>query len=304
MNLLIDAWAWIIAPEQWSGRYSLPTLLLEQLGYTFAAVGIAALIAVPIGWAIGHTGKGREVAVAVSGAARAIPSFGLLILLVLVIGVTRRAEAALITFVLLAIPSLLAGAYTGLQAIDRATIDAALSTAEVIFFSGITLAILSPEDRTTLLDAASEARRGGATVVFDPNLRPRLWESAEVMREAIMAAARVSDILLPSFDDDAAAFGELTTDETARRYADAGVRLVVVKNASGEMLALENGKITRYAPTPVAEIVDSTAAGDSFNAAFLARYFETGDVIKALAAGATLAAKVIGQRGALIDIGK
>ena len=125
MNLLIDAWAWIIAPEQWSGRYSLPTLLLEQLGYTFAAVGIAALIAVPIGWAIGHTGKGREVAVAVSGAARAIPSFGLLILLVLVIGVTRRAEAALITFVLLAIPSLLAGAYTGLQAIDRATIDAA-----------------------------------------------------------------------------------------------------------------------------------------------------------------------------------
>ena len=187
---------------------------------------------------------------------------------------------------------------------DRATIDAALSTAEVIFFSGITLAILSPEDRTTLLDAASEARRGGATVAFDPNLRPRLWESAEVMREAIMAAARVSDILLPSFDDDAAAFGELTTDETARRYADAGVRLVVVKNASGEMLALENGKITRYAPTPVAEIVDSTAAGDSFNAAFLARYFETGDVIKALAAGATLAAKVIGQRGALIDIGK
>lgn len=125
MNLLIDAWAWIIAPEQWTGRYSLPTLLLEQLGYTFAAVGIAALVAVPIGWAIGHTGKGREVAVAVSGAARAIPSFGLLILLVLVIGVTRRAEAALITFVLLAIPSLLAGAYTGLQAIDRATIDAA-----------------------------------------------------------------------------------------------------------------------------------------------------------------------------------
>ena len=62
---------------------------------------------------------------AISGAARAIPSFGLLILLVLVLGVTRRPEAAIITFVLLAIPSLLAGAYTGIQAIDRATIDAA-----------------------------------------------------------------------------------------------------------------------------------------------------------------------------------
>lgn len=125
MNLIVDAWAWIIAPEQWSGSYALPVLLLQQLGYTFAAVGIAALIAVPAGWAIGHTGRGREVAVAISGAARAIPSFGLLILLVLVLGVTRRPEAALITFVLLAIPSLLAGAYTGLQAIERSTIDAA-----------------------------------------------------------------------------------------------------------------------------------------------------------------------------------
>ena len=125
MNLIIDAWLWIVAPEQWTGPYSLPILFVQQLGYTFASVGIATLIAVPLGWAIGHTGKGREIAVAISGAARAIPSFGLLILLVLVLGVTRRPEAAIITFVLLAIPSLLACAYTGIQAIDRATIDAA-----------------------------------------------------------------------------------------------------------------------------------------------------------------------------------
>ncbi|QPE03805.1 ABC transporter permease subunit [Microbacterium schleiferi] len=125
MNLIIDAWLWIIAPEQWTGNYALPILFLQQIGFTFAAVGIATLVAVPVGWAIGHTGKGREIAVAISGAARAIPSFGLLILLLLVLGVTRRPEAALITFVLLAIPSLLAGAYTGIQAIDRATIDAA-----------------------------------------------------------------------------------------------------------------------------------------------------------------------------------
>ena len=62
---------------------------------------------------------------AISGAARAIPSFGLLILLVLVFGVLRTSEAAIITFVLLAIPSLLAGAYSGLEAIDRRTVDAA-----------------------------------------------------------------------------------------------------------------------------------------------------------------------------------
>ncbi|MFX8926134.1 ABC transporter permease, partial [Acinetobacter baumannii] len=85
----------------------------QQLYYTFLSVLIAALIAVPLGWLIGHTGRGREVAVAISGAARAIPSFGLLIFLVLLLGVLHKPEAAVITFVLLGIPPLLAGAYTG-----------------------------------------------------------------------------------------------------------------------------------------------------------------------------------------------
>jgi len=125
MNLFADALAWIFAPERFEGPYSLQILVGQQLLYTFVSVLIAAAIAIPAGWAIGHTGRGREVAVAISGAARAIPSFGLLILLVLLFGVLHRPEAAIVTFVLLAIPSLLAGAYTGFEAIDRRTIDAA-----------------------------------------------------------------------------------------------------------------------------------------------------------------------------------
>ena len=108
---------------------ALPVLLGQHLAYTAVSVLIAALIALPLGWLIGHTGRGREVAVAVSGAARAIPSFGLLVLLVLLLGVLRTPEAAVITFVILAIPSLLAGAYTGLEAIDRRVIDAARAIA-------------------------------------------------------------------------------------------------------------------------------------------------------------------------------
>lgn len=125
MNLILDAFAWMADPAQWTGNYALPKLLGEHLALTAISVLIAAAIAVPIGWLIGHTGKGREIAVAVSGAARAIPAFGLLILLVLLLGVLRVPQAAVITFVLLAIPSLLAGAYTGLEAIDRRVIDAA-----------------------------------------------------------------------------------------------------------------------------------------------------------------------------------
>ena len=125
MNLFTDAIAWLLNPAQWQGQYALPTLLSQHLLYTAISVLVAAAIALPAGWLIGHTGKGREIAVAVSGAARAVPSFGLLILLVLLLGVLQAPLAAVITFVLLAIPSLLAGAYTGFEAIDRRVIDAA-----------------------------------------------------------------------------------------------------------------------------------------------------------------------------------
>lgn len=125
MNAFLDAIGWLLAPEQYSGPNSIPVLIAQHLAYSAAAVAIAALIAIPLGWYIGHTGKGRELAVSLSGAARAIPSFGLLVLLVLLMGVLHKPEAALITFVILAIPSLLAGAYTGFEAIDRQVVDAA-----------------------------------------------------------------------------------------------------------------------------------------------------------------------------------
>jgi len=126
MNLIGDAFAWIFSGDQ-SPYDPLGTALGVQLMYTLIAVVVAGAIAIPLGWFIGHTGKGRETAVAISGAARAIPSFGLLILLTLLLGVLHKPEAAVISFVILAIPSLLAGAYTGLEAIDRRVIDAGRS---------------------------------------------------------------------------------------------------------------------------------------------------------------------------------
>lgn len=125
MNLLSDALKWLVAPEQWEGKDGLAVLLGQHLLFTFISVVIAGAISIPVGWAIGHTGKGREIAVGAAGIARAVPSFGLLILLVLLLGVTHKPEAAVLAFVVLAIPSLLAGAYTGFEAIDRKTIDAA-----------------------------------------------------------------------------------------------------------------------------------------------------------------------------------
>lgn len=124
MNLFAEAIAWIFSPERLTGSVPLPLAIGQHMFYTFVSVLIAAAIAVPLGWWIGHTGRGREVAVAISGAARAVPSFGLLVLLVLLFGVLHKPEAAVVSFVLLAIPSILAGAYAGLEAIDRRVIDA------------------------------------------------------------------------------------------------------------------------------------------------------------------------------------
>lgn len=125
MNLFAQAIAWLFSPDRLVGQDPIFLRLGEHLYYTVVAVAVAAVIAVPLGYYIGHSGRGRNLAIGISGAARALPSFGLILLLVLVIGVTRKPLAAIIAFVLLAIPSILAGAYAGLEAIDRRTIDAA-----------------------------------------------------------------------------------------------------------------------------------------------------------------------------------
>jgi osmoprotectant transport system permease protein len=124
VNVFVDAFAWIFSPDRLTGYLPLPLAIGQHLAFTFGAVAIAAIIAIPLGWLIGHTGRGREVAVALSGAARALPSLGLVVLLVLVLGVIHKTEAAMIAFVLLAIPSILAGAYAGFEAIDRTVIEA------------------------------------------------------------------------------------------------------------------------------------------------------------------------------------
>ncbi|WP_336631508.1 MULTISPECIES: ABC transporter permease [unclassified Microbacterium] len=124
MNVFAEALAWIFSPDRLAGSLPLSAAIGQHLAFTFGSVAIAAIIAIPVGWLIGHTGRGREIAVALSGAARALPSLGLVVLLVLVLGVTLKTEAAVVSFVLLAIPSILAGAYAGFEAIDRTVIDA------------------------------------------------------------------------------------------------------------------------------------------------------------------------------------
>lgn len=184
---------------------------------------------------------------------------------------------------------------------DAAALTRALTDATIAYFSGITIAILPEDGRQYLLETLREFRAGGGTVVFDPNLRPRLWETPAQMTSVIMQAASVSDIVLPSHEDEATWFGDTDPEATARRYAASGARMVIVKNGSEQILAWEDGMISRHAPVAVANIIDTTAAGDSFNAGFLAGHLAGQSIAQSIRAAADLAAKVIQSRGALVS---
>ncbi|HSF62882.1 MAG TPA: PfkB family carbohydrate kinase, partial [Paracoccaceae bacterium] len=189
-----------------------------------------------------------------------------------------------------------------LLADDAARLDAALAGVRLAYVSGITLAVLEGAGQANLLAALGRARAAGTVVAFDPNLRPRLWTDGDTMRAAVMAGAAQADIVLPSHEDEAAHFGDADPAATAARYAAAGARTVVVKDGAGEVLCLSGGAVTRHRPAPVVRVVDTTAAGDSFNAGFLARWLAGASAAEAMVAGSAIAAQVIGARGALVAV--
>lgn len=123
MNYFVEAFAWIADPAHRTGPDGIWTRLGQHLAYTLIATGAAALIGIPLGYWIGHTGRGKGLIVGATGAARALPTLGVLTLIALFTGVGVGAPLAALS--VLALPSVLAGAYAGLEAIPVPTIDAA-----------------------------------------------------------------------------------------------------------------------------------------------------------------------------------
>lgn len=121
--ILGQAFAWVFTPANYPGPDGIPALAWQQVWITLLAVAIAAVIAVPIGYAIGHTGRVRGLSIALSGGIRALPTLGVLTIFGLWLGIGL--QAPLIALVILAVPSVLAGAYAGVESVDPTTVDAA-----------------------------------------------------------------------------------------------------------------------------------------------------------------------------------
>lgn len=125
MNFFLDAFAFILDPANLTGAKGILPRLLDHLLYSGLAVAIALLIGLPLGLAIGHTGRGRSFVIAISGAARALPTLGLLFFIILFTGLGLWPLVAVLA--ILAVPPIIAGAYAGLESVNRQTIDAARS---------------------------------------------------------------------------------------------------------------------------------------------------------------------------------
>ncbi|WP_421858415.1 sugar kinase [Oricola sp.] len=183
---------------------------------------------------------------------------------------------------------------------DPESLRRSLDGASLVYFSGITLAILDPQSRQTLLAAIANARDNNAAVAFDPNYRPRLWPDTDTARSAIAEGYRAASIALPTFEDENALFGDNAPDTTVERVLASGPGEIVVKDGSGSALICHGGDIEAIAPPKTIEPVDTTGAGDSFNGAYLAARLRGRLPDKAALYAHGIAGIVIRHHGALV----
>ena len=187
-----------------------------------------------------------------------------------------------------------------LLAENKEALAVALSHADVIYFSGITLAILSPGHRQNLLSVLQEMKSRGAIIAFDSNARRRLWPSDHAMKTAMIEGYKVSTLALPTFSDDQALFGDATPMECAKRITGHGVKEIVVKDGGSPCVVSVDANLFFVSPEPVQDIVDTTGAGDSFNAGYLAARISGQEPLDAAKLGHRVAGRVIRERGALL----
>lgn len=182
---------------------------------------------------------------------------------------------------------------------DPAGLAKSLADRQLVYFSGITLAILDGKARASLLSALETARKAGSLIAFDPNYRPRLWASEAEARAALEPAIALADIALPTFPDEQMLYGDADPQATADRLRKAGVGEIVVKDGAGPALVAAGGETESIPAVQVARPVDTTGAGDSFNGGYLAARLLGHPPAEAARRAHKVAASVVQVHGAL-----
>jgi 2-dehydro-3-deoxygluconokinase len=174
-------------------------------------------------------------------------------------------------------------------------------TAKLIYFSGITLSLYSNNGLGRFLAIIEMARQQGVKVAFDGNFRPRGWKGdLPRTRTVFMEALKRVDIVLPTYDDEAVLWGDPSPEATVERMQAFGIGEIVVKNGPNSALVATDGR-REFIPVPEVVVpVDTTAAGDSFNAGYIAARLAGKQPTEAAAEAHRLAGEVIRHRGAIM----
>jgi 2-dehydro-3-deoxygluconokinase len=169
-----------------------------------------------------------------------------------------------------------------------------------LYLSGITLSLYPDSGQARLIELLAMARRNGGRVAFDGNYRPRGWRDAATARRAFDNLLPHIDLALPTLEDEQLLFGDADADSAAARLRAAGVAEIVVKTGARGCIVYAAGHRIEVLPEAVLQPVDTTAAGDSFNAGYLAGRIAGASVTDAARAGHRLAGTVIRWPGAVI----
>jgi 2-dehydro-3-deoxygluconokinase len=176
-----------------------------------------------------------------------------------------------------------------------------LLTAGLIYFSGVTLSLYSNNGLGRLLAVVETARNNGAKIAFDGNFRPRGWKGdVNRTRTVFVEALKRVDIALPTFEDEALLWGDASPEATVERLQAFGIGEIAVKNGPNSALIATAGAREQVPVPQIVEPIDTTAAGDSFNAAYLAARLAGEAPAPAATTAHRLAGEVIRHRGAIV----
>ena len=184
---------------------------------------------------------------------------------------------------------------------DFPDIFIALHKYPYIFISGITLSLYSDNDLNTLFSFIQEYRENGGVVIFDNNYRLRNWPNQAYAVSTFERMMKNTDIALISYDDELAMYGEHSIQNCIDRWCDHGATEVVIKNGQHGCHLITKGKTSHIPLHNILKPIDTTAAGDSFNGAYLAEKLAGKSPEECIDAGQRCAGNVIMHKGAIID---
>lgn len=176
-----------------------------------------------------------------------------------------------------------------------------LKQCDCVYLSGITLAIIGEQSRQNLLVVLEELRAAGVTIAFDSNYRPRLWRDKQEAQAAMLQIMQHTDIALLTLDDELLLWGDDTIEGAKARYANCNLRELILKRGAEDAVIITANSQVHIPVPPVANVIDTTGAGDTFNAGYLAARLQNKSAEDAARQGIRCAGIIIRHRGAVIE---